>query len=152
MGGSILTVEPKDEHYKEKVISSFKSQKFMNYIGAQLTEIKPGFCEIQLGYREELSQHDGFFHGGIIGTLADNAGGFAAYSLMPPNTSVLTVEYKLNIVSPGTGEKLIAHGRVLKPGKTLTTCSSEVYAVNNENKKLCATSLMTLITLYSEEK
>lgn len=137
--------EPKDPLYREKVKESFYKQKFMHFIGADLVKVEAGYCEIELQYQEELSQHDGFFHGGVIGTLADNAGGFAAYSLMPAEYNVLTVEYKLNIVSPGVGESLLSCGEVLKAGRTLTTCRTEVYAFSKGHKKLCATSLMTLI-------
>lgn len=142
-----MQFEPKDPLYQQKVRDSFERQKFMDFIGARLAELTPGFCAIRLGYRPELSQQHGYFHAGIIGTLADNAGGYAAYSLMPPDCSVLTVEYKLNLLAPGEGEQLISRGRVIKPGRTLTICSSEVFAVRDGTEKLCATALLTLMAM-----
>jgi uncharacterized protein (TIGR00369 family) len=136
---------PHDPDYEERVRKSFDRQKFMQLIGARLVTVEPGFCEIHLPYRDDLAQHHGYFHAGVIGTIADNAGGFAAFSLMPPGTTVLTVEYKLNLLSPGDGELLKARGQVTKPGRTLTVCRTEVFAEKDGARKLCATSLMTLI-------
>lgn len=136
-----------DLGFKKRVEQSFLQQGFMGFIGAELTEVNPGYCEIKLPYKEELSQHHGFFHAGVIGTLADNAGGFAALTLMPPGSSVLTVEYKLNLLAPGDGELLIAKGYVIKPGRTLTICRSEVQVLKRGAKTLCAVGLMTLIAL-----
>ena len=136
-----------DPNYEMKVRESFLRQGFMKFIGAKLVKVKPGYCEIHLSYKKELSQQHGFFHAGVIGTIADNTGGYAAYSLMGPESSILTVEYKLNLVAPGDGELLIGRARVEKPGRTLTVCRSEVFVVKNGIEKLCATSLMTLIAM-----
>lgn len=144
--------EPKDPHYGEKVRRSFDRQKFMYLIGARLAEVRPGFCEIHLPHRDDLTQHHGYFHAGVIGTIADNAGGFAAYSLMPADRSVLTVEYKLNLLSPGDGELLVARGEVVRPGKTLTVCRTEVFALKDGALNLCATSQMTLIAVAGWEE
>lgn len=119
----------------------------MGFIGAKLTNIQPGLCEIQVPFKKELTQQNGFFHAGIVGTLADNTGGYAAFSLMKPDDSVLTVEYKLNLLSPAKGETLIARSKVLKAGKKLTVCFSEVFVKNKKVEKLCATALVTLISL-----
>jgi len=94
-----MVFEPLDKNYVQKVRSSFQRQKFMEFIGARLAEVHPGYCEIHLPYKKELSQQHGFFHAGVIGTLADNSGGYAAFTLMPPRASILTVEYKLNILA-----------------------------------------------------
>ncbi len=134
-----------DPDYQTKIEDAFVRQPFMAFIGARLAEVKPGYCEIHLPYQKGLSQQHGFFHAGVIGTIADNAGGCAAYSLMPAGSSILSVEYKLNLLAPGKGEMLIAQARVIKHGKTLTVCNSEVFVINNGDKKLCATSLMTTI-------
>jgi uncharacterized protein (TIGR00369 family) len=109
--------------------------------------VEAGRTEIGLGYAEGLSQEPGYFHGGVIGTLADNAGGYAAFSLMPAGMTVLTVEYKLNIVAPGKGERLIARGHVLRPGRTLTVTRSDVFAVDGGKETLCATGLQTMMCL-----
>lgn len=141
----MLLHKPLDERFEERVRASFNRQKFMHLIGARLVTVTPGFCEIHLAFKDELAQQDGYFHGGIIGTIADNAGGYAAYSLMPPGSAVLTVEYKLNIVAPGDGELLMARGQVAKAGRTLTVCNTDVLIVKSGREKLCATSLMTLM-------
>lgn len=142
-----MSFTAKDPKYEEKVRKSFTRQKFMALIGAEISGIRPGFCEIRLPYRAELSQHHGYFHAGVVGTIADNAGGFAAFSLMPAGSSVLTVEFKLNLIAPGDGEILIARGEVVRSGRTLTVCSTEVYVEQKGVSKLCATSLMTLIAV-----
>ncbi len=142
-----MLFQPADPNYEKKVRDSFDRQGFMSYIDARLVELRPGFCEIQLGYRKELSQQHGHFHGGVIGTIADNVGGYAAFSLMPADSSILTVEYKLNIVAPGAGDLLIGRGRVQRRGRTLVICRSDVLVVRDGVEKLCATSLMTLMEL-----
>ena len=138
---------PSDPDFENKVRDSFSRQVFMGFIGAKLVEVRPGYCEIQVGYKKELSQQHGFFHAGVIGTIADNSAGYAAYSLMPADSSILTVEYKLNLVAPGDGALLIGRAQVIKPGHTLTICKSEVFAVKNGVEKLCATSLVTLMEM-----
>lgn len=117
----------------------------MHFIGAELVKVASGYCEIQLPFRSELSQQHGFFHAGIIGTLADNAAGYAAYSLMPAGASILSVEFKINLLSPGDGDLLRAKAQVLKAGKTLTVCRSEVYVEKDGVEKLCAAAQVTLI-------
>ena len=151
-GGGMQSFEPKDPDFGEKVKRSFNRQKFMMLIGARLASVRPGYCEIHLPFRDDLTQHHGYFHAGVIGTLADNAGGFAAYSLMPAGQTVLTVEYKLNLLSPGEGQFLMARGEVMKPGKTLTVCRTEVFVEKEGNRKLCATSQMTLIAVAGWEE
>lgn len=136
-----------DPNYEMKVRKSFLRQGFMKFIGAKLVKVKPGYCEMHLPYKKDLSQQHGFFHAGVIGTIADNTGGYAAYSLLEAGSSILTVEYKLNLVAPGDGDLLVGRARVVKPGKTLTICRSEVFAVKNGIEKLCATSLMTLMAM-----
>ena len=127
------------------VKDSFAQQKFMHFIGAELVDVSPGACEIRLSYRPELAQQHGFFHAGIIGTLADNAAGYAAYSLMPAGASILSVEFKINLLAPGDGDLLRAKSHVLKAGKTLTVCRSEVYVEKSGVEKLCAAAQVTLI-------
>lgn len=140
-----MQFNPPDENYELRVRRFFAKQPFMNLIGARLEKVAPGYCEIYLDYAEELSQHDNFFHGGVIGTMADNAGGFAAMTMVPADSSVLTVEYKVNIVSPGVGERMVACGQVLKAGRTLLISRSEIFVETKGDRKLCAVSLMTLM-------
>jgi len=145
-----MKFEPKTKNYKQKVEDSFKLQKFMDFIGAKLVKVEPGFCEIHLPYNENLTQQNGYFHAGIIGTLADNAGGYAALSLMEEDSSVLAVEFKLNLMSPGVGELLIARANVLKSGRTLSICRADIFIVKDGVEKLCAASQATLIQIKKE--
>jgi uncharacterized protein (TIGR00369 family) len=138
---------PQDPEYERKTREMFASQMFMQYIGARLLSLAPGRSEIDLPFRPELSQHVGFFHGGIIATLADNAGGAAGYTLLPPGFAALTVEFKVNIIAPGQGERLIARGQVVRAGKTLIVARSDVLAVSQGVEKPCATCLMTSIAI-----
>ena len=142
--------KPSDPDFENRIKESFLRQGFMGFIGAELTEISPGFCEIQVPYKRELSQQHGYFHAGIIGTLADNSGGYAAFTLMPSDASILTVEYKLNLIAPGDGERLTSRAQVIKPGHTLTICRPEVFVAKNGVQTLCATALMTLMTLHGK--
>jgi len=140
-----MDFKPKTENYKQNVEESFNSQKFMDFIGAKLMKIEPAFCEIHLPYNENLTQQDGFFHAGIISTLADNAAGYAAFSLMEEAASVLAVEFKLNLISPGIGDLLIARANVLKSGRTLSICRADIFILKDGVEKLCAASQATLI-------
>ena len=142
-----MSFKPLGPNYEMKVKESFARQQFMSFIGAKLVEVKPGYCEIHLPYKKELSQQHGFFHAGVIGTIADNSGGYAAYSLMATDSSVFTVEYKLNLIAPGEGDLLIGRGQVIRPGRNLTVCRTEVFVIKNGVEKLCATSLMTLMEM-----
>ena len=141
----------KDPDFEARVRKSFASQGIMDHIGASMTLIEPGYCEIHLPYRPELTQQHGYIHGGCMATLADNAAGYAAFTLMGAGESPLTVEYKLNILRPGAGQTLIARGRVLKPGRTLTVVNADVYAVLDGQESLCVTSLQSLMALAGKD-
>ena len=140
--------EPKNPDYARRVQASFDRQQAMKLLGAKLARLAPGECDIELAYRPELTQQHGYFHGGIIGTIADSAGGYSAFTLMPEDSSVLTVEYKMNLLAPGDGELLIARGRVLKSGRTLVVSRVDVVVVKGGRETLCATLLETLMTMH----
>ena len=142
-----MEFKPKTPLFKEKVQESFNRQGFMKYINARLKTVSAGYCEIEIPYHTELTQQHGFFHAGVVGTLADNVSGYAAFSLMDERSSILTVEFKLNLLAPASGELLIAKGSVLKSGRTLTICRAEVFSVNKGKETLCAASQATLIEL-----
>lgn len=144
----MAALQPSNARFAERVRDSFNRQGVMALIGAELARVEPGECEIRLPYRRELSQQHGYFHGGIIGTIADSAGGYAAFTLMPAEASVLTVEYKMNLLAPGDGDLLIARGRVVKPGRTLIVAAVDVVAVKAGRETLCATLLQTLMTMH----
>ena len=134
---------PQDPHFEQRVRASFARQKAMAHIGAVLGAVAPGHVEVLLPFREELTQQKGYIHGGILGMIADSACGYAAYSLMPATASLVTVEYKINILAPGLGE-LVAHGDVVKPGRTLTVARAEVYARDGRHVASMQQTLMML--------
>lgn len=138
----------KDPAYAQRVQASFDRQGVMKLLGARVHRIAPGECEIHLPFRSDLTQQHGYFHGGIIGTIADSAGGYAAFSLMPEESSVLTVEYKMNLIAPGDGELLVARGSVLKAGRSLVVTRVDAVVVKDGQETLCATLLQTLMTLH----
>lgn len=117
----------------------------MRHLGARLTHIGPGRVNISLPTRPEVTQQNGYFHAGATSAIADTAGGYAAFTLFPEGTSVLTVEYKINLLAPAEGERIEAEGTVLRPGRTLTVCRLEVFAVREERRKLVAAGQQTLI-------
>jgi len=127
----------------EHVRDSFARQKAMTLIGASLASVEAGASEIRLPYRADLTQQKGFVHGGIIGMIADSAAGYAAYSLMPASASLVTVEYKMNILAPARGA-LVAKGKVVKAGRTLTVARAEVYAEDGTHVASMQQTLMML--------
>jgi uncharacterized protein (TIGR00369 family) len=142
-----MKFEPRDENFVEKVRESFAAQTVMKVIGAEITKIKAGAVEIELLYRNDLTQQNGFVHAGIITTIADSACGYAAFSLMPKEAEVLSVEFKVNLLSPAIGEKFVAEGRVLRAGKTLTVVQGNVFAFSENQRKQIAVMLATIMCL-----
>lgn len=138
---------PLNPNYEEQVKLGFARQKVMTAIGASLQKVAPGEVEIEINFRDDLTQQHGYLHAGIVTIIADSACGFAAYSLMPENSGVLTVEYKVNFLSPARGEQFIATGRVIKPGRTLTVCAGEVAAIDGEVSKTIAVIQATMMRL-----
>ena len=136
-----------DPDFAERVRKSFDAQGVMDHIGATLTLIEPGVCEIELPYSDAVSQQHGFFHGGVIGTIADSAGGYAAFGLMDAEDGILTVEYKLNLMAPADGDLLVARGQVVRAGRTLTVARAEVGVVKNGVEVACAAMQQTLMRI-----
>jgi uncharacterized protein (TIGR00369 family) len=136
---------PPDFDYR--VRSSFAKQSVMNLIGAELVKVLPGEVEIIIPFRDDLAQQHGFMHGGIITTIVDSACGYAALSLMPTDASVLTVEFKVNFLSPAKGERFIARGKVVKLGQTIIVTSGEVFSLNENTQKLVALMTATMMVL-----
>ena len=131
--------------YARAVRDSFARQGLMGTLGARIVTIEPGFCVIEMGYAPGVSQQQGFFHGGAIGAIADNAAGYAAYSLMPAGAEILTVECKLNLIRPAVPPTLRAEGRVLRAGKTLTVCRADVFHAGPGGPEACALLQSTLM-------
>ena len=149
--GQASKFQTRDDAYAERVADSFARQGVMGHIGARLGVVSPGQCEIILPYAETVSQQHGFFHGGIVGTIADSAGGYAAFTLIGAGDGVLTVEYKLNLMAPADGETLIARGQVVRPGKTLTVSQAEVFVMKDGQETLCAILQQTLMRLADRD-
>ena len=138
---------PQDPDFAARVRASFGRQRAMALIGASLALVEAGLVEIELPYREDLTQQKGYVHGGIVGMIADSACGYAAYTLMPATSSLVTVEYKINLLSPAVGERLLARGEVIKPGRTLSVTRAEVYARQGGKFVQVAAMQQTLMTL-----
>ena len=143
--------EPIDPDYESRVRASFARQAFMTTLGAEILHLAPGEVDIGLQHRPDLSQQHGFFHAGVTCTIGDTAAGYAALSLYPKGTGVLTTEFKVNLLRPAKGERLIARGRVIKPGRTLTVCQSDVIGERNGRQTHVATLLLTMICLEGLE-
>jgi uncharacterized protein (TIGR00369 family) len=134
---------PADPGFALRCRESFARQKAMALIGARLTVVEPGYVEIELPFRDDLTQQKGFVHGGILGMIADTACGYSAFSLMPAGCSLVTVEYKINILAPAQ-RSLVAKGQVVKPGRTLTIARAEVYADDGKHVASMQQTLMML--------
>ena len=119
----------------------------MRLLGAELEQVGPGRVQIGLAFRPELSQQHGFFHAGILSTIADSAGGYAGFTLFAADAGVLTVEFKVNLLAAADGERLTAIGTVIRPGRTLTVCQLDVHVEKAGRRTHCATGLQTLMAL-----
>jgi uncharacterized protein (TIGR00369 family) len=135
----------------ERIRVSFSKQGLMSTLGATLGTILPGAVEIVLHPSPAISQQHGFVHAGAVCAIADSAAGYAALGLMPAGTGVLTTEFKINLVAPAAGERIIARGRVVKPGRTLTLVQTEVFAESQGKEKLIALLTATMMSIEGRE-
>ncbi|HSK38503.1 MAG TPA: PaaI family thioesterase [Arenibaculum sp.] len=138
---------PPDPDFAARVRDSFARHAFLRLIGAELVETAPGICTIAVRVRADLCQQHGFIHAGVTATIADTAAGYAAFSLMPAGSSVLTTEFKINLMAPARGARLVARAEVLKPGRTLTVASVQVHAETGGERTCIAAMLASLICL-----
>jgi uncharacterized protein (TIGR00369 family) len=136
-----------DAKYEQRVRESFQRQGLMKHLGAELVELKAGHAVIRVPFRSELCQQHNYFHAGVSGAIADSACGYAAATLMPAESAVLTVEYKLNLLAPAEGDELMARARVVRSGRTLKVCAADVHARKNGKEVHCATMLATIMCL-----
>ncbi|HEX3228326.1 MAG TPA: PaaI family thioesterase [Pyrinomonadaceae bacterium] len=142
-----MTLKPLNPSFEREVRQSFAQQSFMELIGASLTLIEPGVVEITLPYRQDLTQQNGYLHAGIVTTIADSACGYAAFSLMPEGSGVLSVEFKVNLLRPAKGENFLARAEVIKAGRTLTVVRADVFALTENKRSLVATMQGTMMRL-----
>ena len=139
-----MSFTAKNPEFAADVRKSFAAQSIMQTIGAQLSRVEPGIVEISLPYRTELTQQNGYLHAGIITTIADSAAGYAAFTLMPAGASVLSVEFKVNLLRPASGEMFLARAEVIKAGKTLTVVRADVFGISGNERTLGATMQGTM--------
>lgn len=139
-----------DPHFAERVLASFARQNAMALIHASMPVVEHGRTEIHLPHWSGVEQQHGFVHGGVVGMIADSAAGYAAMSMVAATASVLTVEYKMNLVAPADGEKLIARGQVVRPGRTLIVTQAEVFALKDGRETLCALMQQTIMVMHGK--
>jgi uncharacterized protein (TIGR00369 family) len=144
----MILAEPSNPHFAKQIRESFGKQAIMTLIGAELGRVEPGLVEIKLSYRSDLTQQHGYLHAGIVTTIADSACGYAAFSLMPPDSEVMSVEFKVNLLRPANASAFLARAEVIKPGKTLTVVRADVFGVSEQDEnQLVATMQGTMICL-----
>jgi uncharacterized protein (TIGR00369 family) len=137
-----------DRDFESRVRVGFEAQRLMRTLGAELSSVSAGEVQIEMPFDEAWAQQDGFVHAGIITAIVDSACGFAAYTLMDAESRVLSVEFKVNLLRPAAGDRFVAVGRVIKPGRTLTVCSGEVTAIAGGKEKLIAVMQATMMAVY----
>lgn len=142
---------PQDPQYAARVAASFARQPAMETIGASLAQVAPGRVVIELPYAPGLTQQHGFLHGGVVGMVLDSACGYAAFSLMPVEAAVLTIEYKINMLAPAKGQRFRMDGLVVKPGRTITVTEGRAYAIDGGAEKLVATMTCTLMAVHGRD-
>jgi len=146
-----VPLEPKDPGYEARVRESFARQTAMETLGVRIARVAPGEVELEMPYRADLAQQHGFLHAGIVTAVMDSACGYAAYSLMPAEAEVLSVEFKTNLLAPAAGERLIARARVVRAGRTLTVCQGDATMVAEGREKHVATMVATMMTVLGRE-
>lgn len=139
--------QPRDPEFAAKVRDSFARQGIMAHLGARLETVEPGLVEISLPFRKELSQQHGYFHAGVVATVADSSAGYAAFSLMPPGSSVLSIEFKVNLIAPAAGQRLVARGKVVRSGRTITVCQMEAEVEKDGQRTVCMVGQATMMCL-----
>lgn len=142
---------PKNPDFEARVRDSFNRQPFMHHCRITMPVVEPGYVEMHVDHDHALTQQHGFLHGGLVGTVADCTAGYAAFSLMRAEDSVITVEYKINMLAPALGTTMLGRSQVIRPGGSLMVCQSDLYVFQGEERdkggKHCATALVTLMVL-----
>ena len=147
IAGTPPRFDPRDPAYDTRVRASFARQRAMQTIGARIVRVEPGEVELELPFRDDLTQQHGFLHAGIVTALVDSACGYAALSLMDREAAVLSVEYKVNLLAPAVGERMRAVGRVIKSGRTLVVCTGEVIAVAGDSESVVTVMQATMMAV-----
>jgi uncharacterized protein (TIGR00369 family) len=143
--------QPEDADCRDRIQASFDRQGLMKTLGATLGRVSPGLVEITICPDPAISQQHGFVHAGAVSAIADTAAGYAALSLAPAGRGVLTTEFKINLIAPAVGDRILARGRVVKAGRTLTVAQTEVFAGTAGQEKLVALLTATMMTMEGRE-
>ncbi len=146
-----MTHVPQDSAFDARVRASFRAQAIMATLGTTLERLAPGEAELSLPFRPDLTQQHGFLHAGVLATVMDSACGYAAFTLMPADAAVLSIEFKINLLSPARGERFNIRAHVVRPGKTITVCQADAFALANGGEKLVATMVGTMMCLPGRE-
>lgn len=146
-GELVSAHQAQDPDFEARVRRSFERQQFMSTLGASITRVAAGEVDIELRVRDALTQQHGFLHAGALASVADSACGYAALSLMPAGAAVLSIEFKINMLAPAAGDRVLARGRVIRAGKTITVCWGEVAAFDGDNERTVATMVATMMTV-----
>jgi len=146
-----MSFQPKDPNFKDRVRASFDQQSAMRTLGVEIVKLESGEVDLSMPYSASFTQQNGYMHAGIITTALDSACGYAAYSLMPAEAAVLTVEFKTTLIAPARGDRFIFRARVVKPGRTLTFCEGCAFGVTNDEERLIATMSGTLFAVFGRE-
>jgi uncharacterized protein (TIGR00369 family) len=146
-----LPFTPQDPDFEPRVRGSFARQRVMETIGARLARVAPGEVEIEIPFRDDLTQQHGFLHGGIVSTVLDSACGYAAFTLMPADVGVLSIEFKVNLLAPARGERFIARARVVRPGRTITVAMADAFAVLDGRERHVAAMTATIMTIAGRD-
>ena len=141
-------VKPMDPRFKTRVQESFGRQEVMRTLGIEIALLEAGEITLTMPYAAAYTQQHGFVHAGIVATALDSACGYAAFSLMPEDAAILTVEFKLNLLAPARGDRFVFRGKVVKPGRTITVCEAQAFAITGGEQKLIATMSGTLMALF----
>lgn len=144
-------IEKPNSNFRERVQQSYARQKVMQTIGAELTNVEYGQVEIEMPFSEALTQQHGFIHAGILSAAMDSACGYAALSVMPEDAAVLTIEFKINLMSPGRGDRFLFRGEVTKPGSTIIVSDGRAYAISDGPAKLIASMTGTMMVIRGRE-
>ncbi len=143
-----MTFQPKDPNFENRVRAGVDRQAALKTLGVKILDIQPGAVSLGMPHAAALTQQHGFLHAGIVSTALDSACGYAAFSLMPDNAAVLTVEFKINLLAPARGQYFHFLGRVIKPGRTITVCDGEAWGFDDGKKTLIATMHGTIMALF----
>jgi len=147
----MLRFQPKNPDFRQAATATFNAQPAMRTLGISIARLEPGEVDLAMDYSAAFAQQNGFVHAGIITAGLDNACGIAAFTLMPPSTGILTVEFKTNLLAPARGERFVFRATVVKPGRTLTVCEARAYATHDGGETLIATMSGTLMALAARE-